>query len=284
MSEGEEKAGMMTFGGHLEVLRKMLFRIVIVTVVLGSVIFCFKTETFTILLAPRHSDFVTFRLIENLLGHLGSNFHFRPYNIPLISTELSAQFMTHITVSCILALLLASPYILFELFRFISPALYESEKRYSGLVAIIIYVMFALGLLMSYFVLFPISYQFLATYQVDDNIANTITLDSYITTFTTLTFMMGVVFQLPLIAFILGKMGFIDAALLRRYRAYALIVILVVSAIITPPDIFTLVLVSIPVYGLYELSIFVLARWCPSIDSENDSVMDEEEPVSVDEN
>ncbi len=262
----------MTFGGHLDVMRKMLFRILIVAVVLGAIIFCFKNETFTILLAPRNSDFVTFRLIERLLHHLGSDFHFQPYNVPLISTELSAQFMTHVTVSCILALLLASPYILFELFRFISPALYESEKRYSGVVALVIYALFAIGLLMSYFVLFPISYQFLATYQVDDTISNTITLDSYISTFCTLTFMMGLVFQLPVIAFVLGKMGFIDAALLRHYRAYAIVVILVVSAIITPPDLFTLVLVSIPIYALYEVSIFVLAKWgISAADSEESS-------------
>lgn len=286
MSAVSDNEGMMTFGGHLEILRKMLFRIVIVTVLLGAVIFCFKNETFTLLLAPRNSDFITFRLIERLLHYFGSDFHFQPYNIPLISTELSAQFMTHITVSCILALLLASPYILFELFRFISPALYESEKRYSGVVALVIYVMFALGLLMSYFVLFPISYQFLATYQVDESIANTITLDSYVTTFSTLTFMMGLVFQLPILAFILGRMGFIDAALLKRYRAYALVIILIVSAIITPPDLFTLILVSIPIYGLYEVSILVLSKWCaplePDVEEETEETSDNPSPDITD--
>lgn len=171
--------------------------------------------------------------------------------------------MIHITTSCILALLFASPYILVELFRFISPALYESEKKYSYLVAGVIYFLFILGVLMSYFVLFPISFRFLANYQVDENIANTITLDSYISTFTTLTFMLGVVFQLPVIAFVLGKMGFIDAALLKRYRPYALVIIMVIAAIITPPDLFTLVLVTIPIYGLYEISILVLRKWGP---------------------
>lgn len=192
---------------------------------------------------------------------MGFDFHFADYKIPLISTELSAQFMTHITVSCILAVLLASPYILFELFKFISPALYESEKKYSYMVACIIYFLFILGLLMSYFVLFPISFQFLANYQVDDEIVNTITLDSYISTFTTLTFLMGIVFQLPIIAFVLGKMGIIDAQLLKQYRAYAFTIIMVVAAIITPPDIFTLILVTIPIYGLYEVSILVLKKW-----------------------
>ena len=215
------------------------------------------------LLAPHNSDFCTFRFIESIMRRTGLDFEFAPYNIPLINTELSAQFMIHITTSCILALLFASPYILVELFRFISPALYESEKKYSYLVAGVIYFLFILGVLMSYFVLFPISFRFLANYQVDENIANTITLDSYISTFTTLTFMLGVVFQLPVIAFVLGKMGFIDAALLKRYRPYALVIIMVIAAIITPPDLFTLVLVTIPIYGLYEVSILVLKKWGP---------------------
>ena len=263
MSEqfAETQQEMLSFGGHLEVLRRMLFRIIIVVVGLGIVIFCFKQETFEIILAPHNSDFCTFSFIEKLLKDLGWNFHFREYDIPLISTELSAQFMTHITVSCILAVLLASPYIVFELFRFISPALYESEKKYSYLVAGIIYFLFILGLLMSYFVLMPISFQFLATYQVNENITNTITLDSYISTFITLTFMMGVVFQLPVFVYVLGRMGFITADVMRKYRAYAFVLIMVIAAVITPPDLFTLVLVTIPIYGLYEVSIWVLKRF-----------------------
>lgn len=257
----EESPGLLTFGGHLEVLRKMLFRIILVVVILGIVIFCFKQETFEIILAPHDSDFHTFRFIEEILNKIGWEFHFKQYDIPLISTELSAQFMTHITVSCILAVLLASPYIVFELFKFISPALYESEKRYSYLVAGIIYFLFILGLLMSYFVLMPISFQFLATYQVSENISNTITLDSYISTFTTLTFMMGVVFQLPVFAYVLGKMGFITDGVLKRYRKYAFVLIMVIAAIITPPDLFTLILVTIPIYGLYEASIWVLKKF-----------------------
>lgn len=265
MSESDNSAGLLTFGEHLEILRKMLFRIVLVVIVLACIIFCFKKQTFAILLAPHNSNFCTFQFIEHLMGSLGLDFKFSDYHIPLISTELSAQFMTHITVSCILAVLLASPYILFELFKFISPALYESEKKYSYLVAGIIYFLFILGLLMSYFILFPISFQFLATYQVDEEIVNTITLDSYISTFTTLTFLMGIVFQLPVFAFVLGKMGFIDAPMLKQYRPYAFIIIMIIAAIISPPDIFTLVLVTIPIYGLYEVSIFVLKKWAKTM-------------------
>lgn len=250
MSQGE-----MTFGEHFAVMRKMLFRVLCVVLALSGVIFCFKRQTFDILLAPHEHDFCTFRWIESLFG-----VHFTEYHVPLISTELSAQFMTHVTTSCLLGLLLASPYIVFELFRFISPALYESEKRYSCFVAGVVYALFILGVLMSYFVLFPVSFQFLATYQVDESIVNTITLDSYISTFITLTFMMGVVFQLPVIAFVLGKAGIIDAPLLRAYRRYAFVLIMIVAAVITPPDLFTLVLVALPIYALYEFSILVLAR------------------------
>lgn len=260
VNEQPHEGNLLTFGGHLEVLRKMLFRIITIVIVLAAIIFCFKHETFSILLAPQNSNFCTFKLIEHWLQALGWNFHFVEYNIPLISTELSSQFMTHITVSCILAALLASPYIVLELFRFISPALYESEKKYSYVVAIVIYTLFIIGLLMSYFILFPISFQFLATYQVDESISSTITLDSYISTFTTLTFLMGIVFQLPVFAYILGKMGFIDADSLRNYRAYAFVIIMIIAAIITPPDIFTLILVTLPIYGLYEISILVLKR------------------------
>lgn len=278
MSEAQNTDGLLTFGEHLDVLRKMLFRIVIVVVVMACIIFCFKKQTFMLLLAPHESDFCTFTFIERLLYSLGIGFQFDEYHIPLISTELSAQFMTHITVSCVLAVLIASPYILYELFRFISPALYESEQRYSYLVVGIIYLLFILGLLMSYFVLFPVSFRFLANYQVGDEIVNTITLDSYITTFTTLTFMMGIVFQLPVFAFVLGKMGFIDADILIQYRSYAFILIMIIAAVITPPDIFTLILVTIPIYGLYEVSIFVLEKWAirdSSVGIDDDAGIDE---------
>ncbi len=257
----EPAEGMMTMGEHLEVLRRMLFRIAGVVLIIGVAIFYFKDETFDILLAPHTSDFITFRWVEQLMAMMGMNFVFESYNVSLISTELAAQFMTHISTSCYLAFLLSSPYILFELFRFVSPALYENEKRYSLIVVVVVYLLFALGLLMSYFVIFPISFQFLATYQVDSEINNTITLSSYISTFTTLTLMMGVVFQLPVVAFVLGKIGIVDSELLKHYRRHAIIVIAIIAAIITPTtDIFTLLLVTLPIYMLYELSIGVVKR------------------------
>ena len=251
---------LLTFGGHLEVLRRMLFRTIAVVMVLAVAIFCFKDKTFELLLAPSQWDFVTYRYIEKFLHHLGSNFTFSEYHINLIATELSSQFMTHISTALYLGLLGASPYILVELFRFMMPALYENEKKYSVQVAITMYFLFIVGVLMSYFVLFPISFRFLGTYSVSGMVESNITLKSYISTFTTLTLVMGLVFQLPVIAFFLGKLEVVSSEMLRLYRKYAFLIIMVMAAVITPPDLMTLVLVTIPLYLLYEVSILVLKR------------------------
>ena len=166
--------------------------------------------------------------------------------------------MTHLTSSLYLALLLASPYILFELFGFVAPALYEKERRYAVIVVILVYVLFVLGVLLSYFIIFPISFRFLATYQVAGSVENTITLSSYISTFTSLTLMMALVFQLPMISYVLAKVGIVSSNLLRKYRKHAVLVIAFVSAVITPPDIMTCLLVMGPLYLLYECSIWVV--------------------------
>ena len=252
--------GMMTFGGHLEVLRRMLFRIIIVVFILSGVIFYFKDKTFELLLAPSEWNFITYRYIERFMHIFGSNFHFNEFHVNLIATELSSQFMTHITTSLYLGLLGASPYILIELFNFITPALYDNEKKYSVRVAITIYLLFVLGVLMSYFILFPISFRFLGTYSVSDVVESNITLKSYTSTFTTLTLVMGLVFQLPVIAFFLGKLGVVTSEMMKRYRKYAFLVIMIVAAIITPPDVMTLILVTIPLYLLYEISRIVIKR------------------------
>ena len=251
---------LLTFGGHLEVFRRMLFRIIAVVMVLAIAVFCFKDKTFELLLAPSQWDFVTYRYIEVFLHKLGSNFHFNQFHINLIATELSSQFMTHISTALYLGLLGASPYILVELFRFITPALYENEKKYSVQVAATIYLLFIVGVLMSYFILFPISFRFLGTYSVSGMVESNITLKSYISTFTTLTLVMGLVFQLPVIAFFLGKLELVTSDMLVNYRKYAFLIIMLVAAIITPPDLMTLILVTIPLYLLYEVSIMVLKR------------------------
>ena len=256
----ENNEDLLTFGGHLEVLRRMLFRIITVAGTLAIVIFCFKDITWKLLLAPSEYSFHTYRWIEEFVSAFGFDFHLEEFRVDLIATDLSSQFMTHITTSVYLGLLGTSPYILYELFRFVSPALYEDEKKYSVQVVVIVYILFILGVLMSYYVLFPISFRFLGTYSVAEKIHSTITLDSYISTFTTLTLLMGVVFQLPVIAFALTKLGFISSHMLSKYRKHSFLIIMLVAAVITPPDLMTLILVTIPLYLLYEVSIRV-AKW-----------------------
>jgi len=258
--EVAEDSNLLTFGGHLEVFRQMLFRILGVAGLMAAVIFCFKDITWGILMAPSEWDFCTYRWLETTMQAIGIDFRFEEFHVDMIATDLSSQFMTHITTAVYLGLLGASPYILYELFRFISPALYENERKYSVQVAVIIYVLFLLGVLMSYFVLFPISFRFLGTYSVSAKVVSNITLDSYISTFVSLTLVMGVVFQLPVVAFFLGKLGVASSWMLSKYRKHALIVIMLVAAIITPPDLMTLILVTIPLYLLYEVSIRVV-KW-----------------------
>lgn len=250
---------LLTFGGHLEVLRQMLFRILAVAGIITVFVFFFKETTWYLLLAPSDYDFCIYRWITLAIHKMGFvDFHFEEFHVELIATDLSSQFMTHISTAIYLGLLGASPYILFELFQFISPALYESEKKYSVQIAVIIYLLFILGVLMSYFIIFPISFRFLGTYSVSEKVHSTITLDSYVETFTALTLVMGVVSQLPVIAFVLAKIGFVDYSILSRYRKHALIAIAFVAAIITPPDLMTLILVTIPLYLLYEISVRIV--------------------------
>ncbi len=256
---GKNQEELLTFGGHLEILRKMFFRIIAVVVVIGITVFCFKDITFELLLGPTNNDFCFYKWVENVSSMFGWDFNFDKLSISLISTELSVQFMTHLTSSIYLALLLASPYMLFEIFGFVAPALYEREKRYAVIVVVLVYVLFLVGVLLSYYIIFPISFRFLATYQVADSVVNTITLSSYISTFTTLTLMMGLVFQLPIISYVLARIGIISSSVLRDYRKHALLAITIISAVITPPDILTCILVVGPLYLLYECSIWVVA-------------------------
>ena len=250
--------GLLSFGGHLEVLRQMLFRILGVTLVFSCIVFCFKALTFEILLAPSDSSFVTYRIVEHLMQRIDSSFVFEPFNIQLIATDLSSQFVTHLTTSIYLGLLCASPFIMYELFRFITPALLENERRYSTKIMISVYSLFMIGVLMSYYILFPISFRFLGTYSVADKVHTMITLDSYISTFVSLTLLLGIVFQLPVITFILAKMGILNASMMSKYRKHALILIMLIAAIITPPDIVTLIIVVIPLYFIFEVSILLI--------------------------
>ena len=238
----------------------MLFRILGVTLAFSCIVFCFKVQTFEILLAPSDSSFITYSIVEHLMQRIDRSFVFEPFNIQLIATDLSSQFVTHLTTSIYLGLLCASPFIMYELFRFITPALLENERRYSTKIMISVYSLFMIGVLMSYYILFPISFRFLGTYSVADKVYTMITLDSYISTFVSLTILLGIVFQLPVISFILAKLGILNAPMMSKYRKHALIIIMLIAAIITPPDIMTLIMITLPIYGLYEFSVWILKR------------------------
>lgn len=252
----------MTFWDHVDELRKVLFRIIGVVVAFMLLAFCFKEELFSIVLAPKENDFPVYRLFDwigevlHLSGTSVSDFH-----VQLINTKLSGQFLTHMSVSFYAGIILASPYIIYQLFRFVSPALYANEKHYSLRVVVWGYVLFLIGVLFSYFLIFPFTFRFLALYQVSAEVENAILLSSYIETLVMLSIMLGITFEIPVLAWLFAKLGFLTSSFMRTYRKHALIVTLIIAAIITPTsDAITLLLVSAPMFLLYEASIFIVKR------------------------
>ena len=238
----------MTFWDHLDELRSVIIRILVITVAAGAVIFCLKEELFAIVLAPRSSDFITYRLLG-----------VEPFKISLMNTGLTEQFMIHLKTAIYAGVLVASPYIIYLLFRFVSPALYDNERKYATALVGSGYLMFMLGTLLNYFLIFPLTVKFLGTYQVSEDVANMLTLQSYMDTLMMMSLVMGIVFELPVVSWLLGKMGLINASIMRTWRKHAIVAILVVSAIITPTtDAFTLFIVALPIWLLYEVSILIV--------------------------
>ena len=238
----------MTFWDHLDELRSVLIHALVAVALLTAAAFSLKEQLFALLLAPTHSDFWTYRLI-------GADTDF---SLHLINTGLTEQFMTHMRTALYAGLLTASPYVLYALFRFISPGLYENEQRLGTRLVIGAYVMFILGTLLNYFIVFPLAVRFLGTYQVSPEVGNMLTLQSYTDTMLGLGLMMGLMCELPVVCWLLARYGFIDSGMLRTYRRHAVVVILVAAAVITPTgDPFSLLAVSLPIYLLYELSIFI---------------------------
>ena len=242
------KTSTMTFWDHLDELRSVIIRTVVVTVVAAAVAFCLKEQLFEIVLAPRTSDFITYRLMG-----------VEPFSIHLMNTGLTEQFMIHLKTAMYAGVLVALPYIVYLLFRFVSPALYENERKYATLLCTSGYVMFMLGTLLNYFLIFPLTVKFLGTYQVSPDVANMLTLQSYMDTLLMMNLVMGIVFELPVVCWILGRMGLVNARMMRSMRRHAIVAILVVAAIITPTtDAFTLFIVALPIWLLYELSILIV--------------------------
>ncbi len=244
----------MTFWDHLEELRRVLLRCIVVVALFAILAFLFKDEVFWVIFLPKNPDFLNYQFSI-------FNFQFSIPEVQLINTELTRQFVVHMTTSFYVGLIVAAPYIIYELYRFISPALYENERRYSTPLIISSYLMFMLGVLFSYFILFPITFRFLAGYQVDDSIQNLISLESYIDTLTFLSLAMGIVFEIPILSWLLGRLGILHRGQMQQYRRHAIVAILLVAAIITPTsDAITLAVVSLPMYLLYEASILLVPR------------------------
>ena len=253
----------MTFWEHLDELRKVLFRSAIVIVALMAGIFMAKDFVFDkVVFAPINSDFALYKLIDKVLVMMGMP-TLPEFKLSLINIDLSAQFFIHISTTFYFALVLSVPFIVYQLWKFVSPALYDNEKRAAKGAFAFAGVLFLFGVLVGYYLIFPLTLRFLGTYQVSLEVANQISLQSYISMFTWLILIMGVVFEMPSLAVILSRIGILTKSFLKKYRRHAFIVMLVLAAFITPSgDPFTLMAVGLPLYGLYELSILV----CRDID------------------
>lgn len=253
----------MTFWEHLEELRGSLIKMIAAVFVCAIVAFFFKEELFRIILAPQEEDFITYRWLEQIAGSMFAEGHSVAdgWEVQLINTGLAHQFLLHVKASVCAGVLLTSPYLIYLLFHFISPALYEHERKYAVRLAGSGYVMFVFGLLLSYYLVFPLIFRFLGSYQVSQAVANTVTIESYMDTLMTVSLSMGIVFEIPVICWVLGRMGLINATLMSRYRRHVIVVLLIIAAIITPTsDVFTLLLVALPMWLLYEAGILIVRK------------------------
>lgn len=239
-----------SFWDHLDELRSCLWRILLAVVVGGVGAFCLKETLFGLVLAPCKGDFISYRLL-----------HADPFSLHLINTGLAEQMMIHIKVAFCMGIILASPYIIAILYRFISPALYENERRASVRVTLWAYVMFMLGVAVNYLMIFPLTVRFLGLYQVSPEVDNMLTISSYIDTLMMMSLLFGIIFEIPVLSWLLARLGFLKAEWMSRYRRHAFVAILIIAAVITPTaDVFTLFVVSLPIWLLFELSILIVRK------------------------
>ena len=241
-------SGSLTFWEHLDILRGSQIRMLVAAIVAGVAAFLLTDWMFDDVLAPSSSYFITYRLLG-----------VEPFRIELVSTGLTEQFMIHMKVSLVAGILIASPYILYLLFRFISPALYDNERRYSVRLTVAAYLMFLFGVAVNYFVIFPLTVRFLGTYQVSDDIHNLLTISSYVDTLAMMSLVFGIVFEIPVVSWLLARFGLLKSVWMSRYRRHAIVAIVIVAAVITPTsDVFTLFMVSLPIWLLYEASVLIV--------------------------
>jgi len=261
--EEELKSAEMSFLEHLEALRWHLIRSFASVVLFGALAFIFSDIVFDgILLAPKNSTFPTYLFFCWLSQKLFSDdsICLSDLNFELISTQMSGQFTTHLMVAFATGLILAFPYLLWEIWRFVKPALYPGERKHANGMVFWGTFLFALGIAFGYFVITPLSVYFFGNYQISGLVANQIAVSSFISTVVTTTFGTGIVFELPIFIYFLAKIGLVTPAFLKNARKISYIVILIVAAIITPPDVTSQIIVSIPLFLLYEVGIWIAAR------------------------
>lgn len=243
----------LSFWEHLDVLRASIIKMVAVTAVCGIAAFCLKETLFEIVLAPKYADFITYRILR-----------LEPFDIQLVNIGLTEQFMVHMKTALFFGILCASPYIVYLLYKFISPALYAREKYYGVRIVGGGYAMFMIGVMVDYFLIFPLTLRFLGTYQVSSDVHTMLSLQSYMDTLFMMSVVLGIVFEIPVISWLLALFGVLRADWMRRYRKHAIVVILTIAAIITPTsDVFTLLIVSFPIWFLYEASIWIVQGVAP---------------------
>ncbi len=252
----------MSFWEHLEELRWHLVRSALAILIMAVAAFLNRHLIFDgIILAPNQPEFFTNRVfckIGEMLGLPGMCFE--AVKLKIINYSMSGQFMTHMKISFIAGLVLATPYVVWEIWRFLAPALKETEKKYSRGAVLVISALFLLGVLFGYYVIVPLTIQFFGSYQVSEAVNNQIALSSFISTVVSGTLATGLIFELPVFTFFLTRTGILSTRFLKKSRKYTLVIILVLSAIITPPDIFSQILVGIPLYGLFEFSIWISSK------------------------
>lgn len=251
----------MHFLDHLEALRWHLVRSAIAIVILALVAFLNTEILFDqIILGAKSPDFLTYRVLCQLSDRFNVDMCIREVPFILINIDISGQFTTHIYTSFIAGFILGFPYLIWELWRFIKPALSKKELNYSRGIVFFSSLLFLSGVLFGYYIISPLSINFLGSYQISSMVANQITLSSFISTVTMLTLSSGVVFELPVVIYFLSKIGIVTPSFLRTYRRHAMVIILIIAALITPsPDISSQILVAIPLFILYEIGIGVSA-------------------------
>lgn len=239
-----------SFWEHLDDLRGSLIKILVAMLAFSILAFCFKELLFSIVLAPKDSSFFMYKILG------GDDF-----SLHLTNIGLTEQFMIHLKAAFAFGVLMASPYIIKVLFDFIRPALYENELKNSVKIVLSAYLMFLIGVLVNYLLIFPLTVRFLGTYTVSDQVGSMLTLQSYMDTLLMMSIVFGIVFEIPVLSWILARIGLLKAGFMTQYRRHAIVAILIIAAIITPTgDAFTLILVALPICLLYELSIFIVKK------------------------